>query len=90
MLSPQQQTRIAYKELHTPAALKRDPEADYSEGYFFVTLNVHDRLPILGSMTGQYVAQTKQVLEAGVRLTPLGDAVLRCWQQILLSTQTLN
>lgn len=82
MLSPQQQTRIAYKELHTPAALKRDPEADYSEGYFFVTLNVHDRLPILGSMTGQYVAQTKQVLEAGVRLTPLGDAVLRCWQQI--------
>ncbi len=82
MLSLQQQTRIAYKEQHTPAALKRDPEADYCEGYFFVTLSVHDRLPILGSMTGRYLAQTKQVSEAGVRLTPLGDAVLRCWQQI--------
>ena len=79
MLSPQQQTRIAYKEQHTPAAIKRDPEADYGEGYFFVTLNVHDRLPILGSMTGRYVAETKQVFEAGGRLTTLGDAVLRCW-----------
>ncbi|MGN0235092.1 MAG: hypothetical protein ACI4BD_02090 [Paludibacteraceae bacterium] len=82
MLTPQQQIRIAYKEQHTPATFKRDLKADYAEGFFFVTLNVHERLPILGNMTGRYIAETKQVLEAGIRLTPLGDAVLHCWQQI--------
>ena len=67
-----------------PDALKRSWNRGiiYTEGYFFVTMNVHDRLPILGHMLGRYDAQTKQVVGAGVCLTNLGEAVLRCWQQI--------
>lgn len=65
-----------------PDALRRTSDIDYTEGYFFVTLNVHDRLPILGSMTGRYLPETKQVLEAGVRLTALGEAVMSCWTNI--------
>lgn len=66
----------------TPDALLRSSDIDYTEGYFFVTISVHDRLPILGSMIGRYLPETKQVLEAGVRLTALGEAVMRCWQDI--------
>lgn len=82
MLTPEQQTQMDEKLLQTPDALRRTSDIDYTEGYFFVTLNVHDRLPILGSVTGRYLPDTKQVLDAGVHLTALGEAVMRCWMDI--------
>lgn len=82
MLTSEQIEQIRIKEQQMPDALRRTSDIDYTEGYFFVTLNVHDRLPILGSMTGRYLPDTKQVLDAGVRLTALGEAVMRCWLDI--------
>jgi len=79
----QHQEEIVQQRLSEfPKALKRDPNVGYTQGYFFVTLNVHDHLPILGNMVGSYQSETKQVLNAGVRLTQLGESVLRCWNQI--------
>lgn len=82
MLTSEQTEQIRIKEQQMPDALRRTSDIDYTEGYFFVTLNVHDRLPILGSMTGRYLPDTKQVLDAGVRLTAIGEAVMRCWLDI--------
>lgn len=84
MLTPERQAQMDEKLRLMPDALKRDSDTDYTEGYFFVTLNVHDHLPILGSMQGRYLPDTRQVLDASVRLTDLGEAVMRCWQEIPL------
>ena len=83
MLTPERQTQMDEKLRNTPDALRRTTDIDYTEGYFFVTLNVHDRLSILGSIIGRYLPDTKQVIGAGVRLTALGEAVMRCWLDIL-------
>lgn len=82
MLTAERQAQMEEKLQNTPDALRRATDIDYTEGYFFVTLNVHDRLPILGTMTGSYQPDTKQVHDAGVRLTALGEAVMRCWLDI--------
>ena len=82
MLTSEQIEQIRIKELQMPDALRRTTDIDYTEGYFFVTLNVHDRLPILGSIIGRYLPDPKQVIDAGVRLTALGEAVMRCWLDI--------
>lgn len=55
-----------------PKALQRDPIVDYTQGYFFVTLTVHDRLPILGSIPNSHEC----------RLTALGEKVLSYWNAI--------
>lgn len=55
-----------------PQPLQRDPKIDYSDGYFFVTLTVHDRLPILGSINNPHVC----------RLTALGEKIQGCWNMI--------
>lgn len=62
-----------------PRALQRDPLVDYTEGYFFVTLSVHDRLPILGDIREQINSQPSHI---ECRLTALGEKVLRCWHEI--------
>lgn len=82
MLTPERQAQMDEKLRQTPDALLRSTDINYSEGYFFVTLDVHDRLPILGSITGRYLPNTKQVLDADVRLSALGEAVMRCWMDI--------
>lgn len=53
MLTPEQQAKIRQKEAITPDSLKRDPFTNYTEGYFHITLNVHDRLPLLGHLAGR-------------------------------------
>ncbi len=55
-----------------PKALQRDPIVNYTEGYFFVTLTVHDRLPILGAIPNPREC----------RLTALGEKILSCWNAI--------
>ncbi len=71
-------TRLA----NTPDALKRSPKTDYTSGYFFVTLNVRGRKPLLGSVVGHYDPTTCQTQGAGVRLSALGEKILQCWQHI--------
>lgn len=82
MLTPEQIAQIEEKERVKADAVKRSTDIDYTEGYFFVTLNVHDHLPILGSMVGSYLPETKHVINASVNCTDLGDAVMKCWQAI--------
>lgn len=81
-LSEEREYRMEEKLANTPAALKRDLSRNYFKGYFFITLSVHDHLPILGTMEGHYDTIHKQVINANVRPTSLGERVLHIWQTI--------
>lgn len=65
MLTPEQLAKIRQKEATTPASLQRDPFTNYTEGYFHITLNVHDRLPLLGHLAGR----TDAIRRAGTAST---------------------
>lgn len=78
----QRKACIDTRMVHTPDALKRSPKTDYTSGYFFVTINVREHKPLLGSVVGQYDGTTCQTTGAGVRLSALGEKVLQCWQNL--------
>lgn len=82
MLTPERQNRMDIKLRQTQEPLKRTEGVDYRNGYFFVTLVVHDRLPLLGRVYGRYIVENHQVLSVGVHLTSLGEEVQKCWQAI--------
>lgn len=74
--------RAEYHLAHTPDALKRDANTDYNSGYFFVTINVCNQHPILGTVVGHYDSVTHRALDAHVLLSPFGERVQKCWQAI--------
>lgn len=65
-----------------PEALKRDAQTDYTTGCFFVTLNVRDHKPLLGTITGHLNHQTQQANDVNVHLSQLGELVRQTWQTI--------
>ena len=65
-----------------PEALKRDAHTDYTSGCFFVTLNIREHKPLLGTITGQINHQTHQANNVNVRLSQLGELVQHIWQTI--------
>lgn len=80
MLTPEQQAKIQQKEAAMPDALKRDPLTDYSEGYFFVTLNTRGEAPILSTVVGHVGGEGADAPHC--QYTALGQAVMDCWAQI--------
>ena len=74
--------RTEYHLVHTPDALKRDADTDYTSGYFFVTINVRDHRPILGTIAGHYDAATRCAEDTEVRLSSFGERVQQCWEAI--------
>lgn len=82
MLTPERQARMDIKLRQTPEPMRRTEGVDYRNGYFFVTLVVHDRLPLLGRVYGRYIVENHQVLSVGVHLTSLGEEVQKCWLAI--------
>lgn len=79
MLTPEQRAKIRQKEAEQPDALRREPLADYREGWFHVTLNVHDRLPILGRLSGRIDAEAGTPDAPHIVLTEAGKAVEASW-----------
>lgn len=82
MRSSRQQEKIQQKEASTPDALKRDPTVNYTEGYFFVTLNVRDEAPVLSVVTGHVEAALDTPDAPHCEYKPLGRKVLQVWQSI--------
>ena len=81
MLTPEQQAKIHQKELSTPDALKRDTQADYREGYFFVTLNTRDAVPILSTVEGHVGAPAGTPDAPHCHYTGLGEQVIASWRR---------
>ena len=47
-LTSEQIAKMRQKDAEKPDALKRAPEVDYYHGWFFVTLNTRNEVPVLG------------------------------------------
>lgn len=78
----QQQWKIKQEQQALPSALQRSSDTDYRSGYFFVTLNVREKFPILGSVRGRYNASTRTADDVHLELTDIGRSVEECWQRI--------
>ena len=81
-LTPEQIAKIRKKEEETPDALKRDPLSAYTEGWFHVTLNVRDEVPVLGIITGDAEASDDSVNAPRCVLTELGKKVEEVWRTV--------
>lgn len=79
MFTPEQRIKIQQKEAVTPETLKRDPFADYCEGYFHVTLSVKDKAPLLGQLAGK-VGATDGAEAPHVVPSAVGEAVIKSWE----------
>lgn len=82
MLTAAQMAMIRKKEASLPEGHKRDPLTNYFEGYFFVTLNVRDEAPILGTVEGRVGVPYGEADAPHVRYTELGQKVLEVWKGI--------
>ena len=79
-LSSRQIDKIRSKDANTADALKRDPLADYSEGWFFVTLNTRKGAPPLSTVEGRVGASGADAPHCCY--TALGRKVLEAWEKM--------
>ena len=75
MLTAAQIAKIRQKEAATPDALKRNPLSNYFEGYFFVTLNTRDEVPILSEVVGKVGTHEGEPDAPHCRYLELGEKV---------------
>ena len=75
-LTPEQIAKILQKEASLPVALKRDNHTNYREGYFFITLRIHDNAPILSTIIGNFDALDDSSDAPCCKYTELGKKVL--------------
>lgn len=69
-MTEEQLYKIQQSQAELPEALRRDDIVNYHEGYFFVTLNVREKSPVLGYIADDFVP------------SPLGRDVESCWLKI--------
>jgi len=81
MLTPKQKDKIDEKKASLAPALQRDKNIDYTEGYFFITLNTRDEVPMLGTIEGR-VGGTTDADMPHVKYSELGKKVMEVWQSI--------
>lgn len=85
-LTPEQLAKIAQKDAVQPAALKRNASTNYYEGYFFITLNTRDYVPILSFISGRPDAPDGAPDGApdapSCEYTELGRKVMAVWQTV--------
>lgn len=80
-LTDKQKEKIDEKKATLPDALKRDKNIDYTEGYFFITLNTRDEVPVLGSIEGRVGGTTEEDMPH-VQYSELGEKVMEVWKSI--------
>lgn len=77
----ERKVKVKQKLEETPKPLLRNLYTDYTEGYFYITLNVHDGLPLLGVVEGNINAKRGEKDAPHVRYTRLGQAVKEVWMR---------
>jgi len=82
MLTPKQKDKIDEKKASLAPALQRAKGINYTEGYFFITLNTRDEVPMLGSVEGRVGVPMGQTDAPHVKYSELGRKVLEVWQAI--------
>jgi len=82
MLTPKQKDKIDEKKASITPALQRDKNTDYTEGYFFITLNTRDEVPVLGTIEGRVGVPMDQADAPHVKYLELGKKVMEVWRSI--------
>ena len=73
---------IRDKEARMPDALKRDKSVNYTEGWFFVTLNTRDGVPLLSQCEGDFRIEDGYEGAPHCKYSELGERVLEVWKSI--------
>lgn len=79
--TPERIAKLRQKEAQTPDALKRDPNVNYYEGWFFVTLNTRDEAPVLSMCMGSPSIPDGQPGAPRCEYSELGLGVLEAWKR---------
>jgi len=79
--TPEQLVKIRQKEAQTPDGLKRDSNVDYYHGWFFVTLNTRDDVPVLSWCEGDVEKSYGEPEAPRCVYTDIGKGVLEAWKR---------
>ena len=80
-LTSEQIAKIRKKDAMLADSLKRDALTNYHEGWFFVTLNTRDEVPILSTCTGNPSIPDGQSGAPRCVYTELGIGVIKAWKR---------
>lgn len=81
-LTQYQKEIIQQKEDALPESMRRDPNINYYEGWFFVTLNTRDEVPVLSICEGNPSIKDGEVGAPCCRYTKVGKGVKDVWHSI--------
>ncbi|MBQ0088900.1 MAG: hypothetical protein KBT27_06180 [Prevotellaceae bacterium] len=84
MLTPEQIAKIHEKDSQLREGQQRNPLTNYREGYFHITLNVRNKAPMLGWLTGSISKSHENKDTPKIVLTQLGEKVNEAWSRIPL------
>lgn len=79
--TPEQIAMMRKKEAALPDAMRRDPNVNYYEGWFHVTLNTRDGVPVLSICEGDINAADGTPDAPRCRYTKVGRGVIEAWKR---------
>ena len=80
-LTPEQIAKIRQKDAKMPDALKRSSEVDYYHGWFFMTLNTRNEVPVLSVCEGDVRKANGEAGAPRCVYTKVGRGVMETWKR---------
>ena len=90
MLTTKQIAKIRQKDAMLTDSLKRDELTNYREGWFFVTLNTRDEVPVLSTCVGNPSIADGQPGAPRCMYTELGKGVIEAWRRMSVICNTVD
>lgn len=81
-LTQYQKEIIQQKEDALPESMRRDPNINYYEGWFFVTLKTRDEVPVLSICEGNPSIKDGEAGAPCCRYTKVGKGVIESWKKM--------
>lgn len=81
-LTSEQIAKIRQKDAMMADALKRDSSTNYREGWFFVTLNTRNEVPVLSTCVGNPDVADSEQDAPRCEYTEVGTKVVEVWKSI--------
>ncbi len=88
--TPEQIAKIRKKAEQMPDALKRDANVNYYEGWFFVTLNTRDGVPVLCTCEGDVHIADGVPGAPHCAYTEVGKGVIEAWHKMQVVCKTVK
>lgn len=88
--TPERIAKIRQKEAETPESLQRDPNVDYYHGWFFVTLNTRDEVPVLSWCEGDVNKAHGEPGAPRCVYSDVGTGVIAAWKRMAEVCKTVE